>query len=65
MVTQMARSAAHVCPKYVYDEELFACPCSGDCCSNVEKDYLDGTFKGSQPNKVALQTEILLEAAKF
>jgi hypothetical protein len=31
----------------------------------VVKDYLDGTFKGSQAEKVALQTEILLEAANF
>jgi hypothetical protein len=29
------------------------------------KDYLEGTFKGSQAEKVAMQTEILLEAANF
>ena len=48
----------------VYDEERFACPCSGDCFSAVVKDYLDGTFKWSQSENVALQTEIL-EAANF
>ena len=29
------------------------------------KDFLEGTFKGPQPEKVAMQTEILLEAANF
>jgi hypothetical protein len=48
----------------VYDEDRFACPRSGDCSSAVVKDYLDGTFKGPPPEKVALQTEILL-GSKF
>jgi len=51
--------------KYVYAEERFTCPRSGDCFGNVVKDYLDGTFKGSESEKVALQTEILLETANF
>jgi hypothetical protein len=38
-------------------------PRSGDCFSAVVKDY--PVEKGSQPEKVALQTEILLEAAIF
>ncbi len=38
---------------------------SGDCFAAVVKDYLDGTFKGPQSEKVAIQTEILLEAANF
>ncbi len=41
------------------------CPLSGECFSGVVKDYLEGTFKGSQAEKVAMQTEILLEAANF
>jgi hypothetical protein len=53
LVIPMARAAVHVCPKYVYDFEKFACQRSGDCFSDVVKDYLDGTFKGPQPEKVA------------
>jgi hypothetical protein len=41
------------------------CPLSGLCFSGVVKDYLEGTFKGSQAEKVAMQTETLLEAANF
>jgi hypothetical protein len=65
LVTPMARAAAHVKPKYVYAEEQFVCLTSGDCFAAVVKDYLDGTFKGSQSEKVVLQTESLLEAANF
>ena len=65
LVTPMARAAAHVNPKYVYAEEQFVCPRSGDCFAAVVKDYLDGTFKGAPSEKVELQTEILLEAANF
>ncbi len=38
---------------------------SGDCFAAVVKDYLDGTFKGSQSGKVEMQTEIMFEAANF
>ena len=33
--------------------------------SAVVKDYLDGILKGSQKEKTAMQTEILLETATF
>ncbi len=59
LVTLMASAAVHVRPK------KFECPRSGECFSAVVKDYLDGTFKGSQSEKVAMQTEILFEAAIF
>jgi len=65
LVTVMARAAVHIRPKYVYAEERFVCPLSGECFSGVVKDYLEGKFKGSQVEEVAMQTEILLEAANF
>ncbi len=65
MVTVMARAAEYVCPKYVYAEERFVCLLSGECFSGVVKDYLEGTFKGSQAEKVAMQTEILLRQQTF
>jgi hypothetical protein len=61
----MAKAAAHVNPKYAYAEEQFVCLTSGDCFAAVVKDYLDGTFKGSQSEKMVLQTESLLESANF
>ena len=51
LVAPMARAAAHISPKYVYAEEQFVCLTSGDCFAAVVKDYLDGTFKGSQSEK--------------
>jgi hypothetical protein len=64
LYNQGAQSAVQVCPKYAYEEERIACPCSGDCFSVAVKDYLDGTFKGSQPERVELQKQILLEAVQ-
>ncbi len=61
----MIVSSARVCPKYVYAEEQFVCPRSEVYFAAAAKDYLDGTFKGSQSEKVGLQTEILLGAANL
>ena len=57
LVTSMARASAHVNPKYVYGEERFECPRSGDCFAAVVSDYLNGTMKGSQAEKTAMQTQ--------
>jgi hypothetical protein len=61
----MARASAHVNPKYVCGEEQFACPRSVDFFASMVSDYLHGTFKRSQAEKTALQTEVLFEVAFF
>ena len=65
LVTDKSRASAHVNPKYVHDKERYECSRSGNCFAAVVKDYLDGTFTRSQEEKIAMQTEILLEIANF
>lgn len=65
LVTDMARAAAHINPKYVYGENIFACDRSGECFQAVVEDYINGTFQGSESDKADLKTNIVLQAAHF
>ncbi len=65
MVSERAKAAAHVDPKYVYDDVPFECPGSVQSFAAVVKGSLNGTYKGSAEEKDIMQTEIMLEVANF
>ena len=65
LVTNLARAAAHVNPKHVYAEETFECPRASESFSSVVTDYIQGTCKGSDSEKVMLKANMLLETANF
>ena len=65
MVTVLARAAAHVNPKYVYGDETFLCPQSGQSFQSFLTDYLKGTVDGPEEAKAEVMAECMLEMANF